>query len=293
MEQLDKNTQVCLALGFFDSVHTGHKQVIKAAFDYARSHGIASAVATFSNNPYKQFNPDDKLIYTFAERETLFQGLVDFVAPMRFDASFKKSSAIAFLERLIVKYNIKALVCGYDYTFGEGASGDTNLLKSWCAAHKIDCIVVEEYDFDGDRVSSSLIKKLITNGKIEHANLLLSSPFFITGRVVHGRGVGRMFDIPTANVKIHIDKLLPKVGVYATKTEVGGKKYYSVTNVGGRPTFDLSRVVVESMLDDFNDNIYDQPIKIEFIKRLRDNVKFDSPALLSAQVHKDIKWYKD
>lgn len=293
MEQLDKNTEVCLALGFFDSVHIGHQQVLKAATDYARARNIASAVATFSNNPYKQFNPDEKLIYTFAERETLFQGFVDYIAPMRFDAAFKRSSAVSFLERLIVKYNIKAIACGYDYTFGEAASGDTTLLKSWCAAHRIDCIVVDRYDFDGERVSSSLVKKLITSGKIEHANLLLSMPFFVTGRVVRGRGVGRMFDIPTANMKTHLDKLLPKVGVYATKTEVGGKKYYSVTNVGGRPTFDLTKLTVESMLDDFNDNIYDQPIKVEFIKYLRDNIRFDSPALLSAQVHKDLKWYKD
>ncbi len=286
------NEEVCLALGYFDSVHLGHRNLIAAARDYARKNGLGCAVATFSNNAYKVFNSTGKQVYTYAERLSLLDGMCDYILPMRFDARLKDMSAEIFLDTLIAKHNIKAFGCGYDYLFGAGAKGDSEFLKSYCAAHGLHCIVVPKFDVDGMRVSTTDIKHCLNAGDIETANKLLGEPFFIGGKVVRGRGAGRMFDIPTANVKLPLGKILPKCGVYGTECEVNGKTYYGATNVGARPTFGLSKVVVETMLADFNEDIYDADIKIVFHKFLRGVTKFETPELLSRQVKSDVEWHR-
>lgn len=284
--------EVCLALGYFDSVHLGHRNLIGVAREYAQSHGIGCAVATFSNNAYKLFNFDGKQVYTYAERCELLDGLCDYLLPMRFDARLKNYGAEQFLDLLTSRHNIKAFVCGYDYLFGAGAKGDSALLKEYCDKRGIDCIVVPKYEVDGERVSTTVVKDLLANGNIEKTNAFLGAPFMLRGRVVRGRGAGHMFDIPTANVKFSSGKMLPKIGVYGTTCIVDGKAYDSATNIGARPTFGLTKAVVETMIKDFNDNIYDKEITLFFYKRLRDIVKFDTPAELSRQVHKDIEWNK-
>ncbi len=292
MEELTHEKEVCLALGYFDSVHLGHRHLLSVTRDLAAENGCACAVATFTNNAYKVFNPDDKTVYTYSERCEILSELCDCVLPMRFDARMKNLPAAEFLDRLFSKYKIKAVVCGYDYLFGAGAKGDAELLKSYCENIGVKCVVVDKFELDGMRVSTTVIKNSLSMGKIEEANKFLGAPFFINGKVVHGRGAGRMFDIPTANIKIPLDKLLPSSGVYGTKCIVDGKEFSCATNVGGRPTFGLSKTVVETMIRDFSDYIYDKEIKLTFCKYLRPVKRFDTPALLSKQVHEDIMWDK-
>ena len=281
---------VCLALGYFDSVHLGHRALIAAAREYASAHGLSCAAATFSNNAYKLFNVDGKQVYTYAERCILLDGLCDRILPMRFDTRLKNSSAEAFLDWLTSHYDIKAFVCGYDHSFGAGAKGDAGYLKDYCARKGLDCIVVPKFSADGERVSTSAVKELLSAGNVERANALLGETFFVTGKVVRGRGAGRMFDIPTANIKFPASKLLPALGVYGTTCEIDGKLYRGATNVGARPTFGLTKTVVETMLDGFNDNIYDKDVILRFYKFLRPVTKFETPEQLSAQVHRDIAW---
>lgn len=287
-----RQEQVCIALGYFDSVHIGHRAIIAATKALAQKLGVGCAVATFSNNAYKLFNPDEKQVYTFAERCTLLSDLCDYILHLRFDARLKHMSAENFLNSLTSHYNIKGIVCGYDYLFGARAKGDVELLKKFCAEHNIVCEIVPEVLHDGVRVSTTRVKSLLRAGKIEQANEFLHSPFMLSGKVVHGRGAGRMFDIPTANIKFAGSKILPKQGVYGTRCVIAGKEYYGATNIGARPTFELSKPAVETMLCDFNDNIYDKDITLYFYKFLRPVKKFDNPAQLSAQVHKDIWWHK-
>ncbi|MCH5165740.1 MAG: riboflavin biosynthesis protein RibF [Clostridiales bacterium] len=284
--------EVCLALGYFDSMHLGHRNLIAAAREYAKAHGVGCAVFTFANNAYKLFNADGKQVYTYSERAELLNGLCDYILPMRFDSRLKNYSAERFLDALLSHYNVKAFVCGYDYSFGAGAKGDAQFLQEYSSKHGIDCVVVDKFEMDGDRVSTTVVKELLLSGEIERANALLGAPFMVCGKVVKGRGAGRMFDIPTANIKIPLGKLVPKSGVYGTTCEVDGKVYNSATNVGARPTFGLTKTVVETMLDDFNDNIYGKEIKLYFNKFIRPVTKFDTPAELSKQVHADIEWNK-
>ncbi|MCH5350344.1 MAG: riboflavin biosynthesis protein RibF [Clostridiales bacterium] len=290
MRELPTEKKVCLALGYFDSLHVGHRSIVSAANGYAKNNRLFSAVATFSNNAYKLFNRDEKSVYTYAERCTLLEGLCDFVLPMRFDAKMKNRSAEDFLDTLFSGYNIKAVVVGYDYSFGAGAKGDTDLLKKYCSSHGAECIVLDKIEIDGTRVSTTVIKNLLASGDVENAEKYLGAPFMIKGKIVHGRGAGHMFDIPTANIKIPLDKLLPKQGVYGAECVVDGERYFGAVNVGGRPTFDLSKTVVEMMIKDFDDNVYDKDICIYFRKFLRPVQKFDTPAQLSKQVHEDICW---
>ncbi len=283
---------VCLALGYFDSLHLGHRHLIEQTRALANKYGCETAVATFTNNAYKQFNTLDKQVYTYDERSEMLSDLCEYVLPMRFDSRLKNRSAREFLDTLIAHHNIKAFVCGYDYLFGAGAKGDAELLSAYAAEHGIECLVVPKYEYNGDRVSTTEVKAMLGKGDIEKANVFLGAPFFITGRVVRGRGAGRMFDIPTANIKLSSSKMLPATGVYGTTCIIDGKTYYCATNIGARPTFDLTKTVVETMIADFNDNIYDRDIKISFYKFLRPTVKFDTPAELSKQVHKDLEWHK-
>ncbi len=290
MKELLSETEVCLALGYFDSVHMGHRNLIAEAKKYAESRNIECAVATFSNNAYKLFNPNDRTVYTFSERCKLLDGLCDSVLPMRFDTRLKNLDADKFLDTLFAKYNIKAAVCGYDYLYGAGAKGDAEKLKRFCEARGVHCIVCEKYELNGMRVSTSLVKELLASGNIEQANAYLGSPFMICGKVVHGRGAGRMFDIPTANIKCSPDKLIPAAGVYGATCVIDGAEYRGAVNIGSRPTFGLTKCVVEMMIDGFSDNIYDKDMTIYLHKYLRAVRKFDTPAMLSKQVHKDIKW---
>ena len=289
MKELEREP-VCLVLGYFDSVHLGHRNLISAARKYALEHGIGCAVATFSNNAYKQFNPDGKVVYTYSERCTLLEGMCDYVLPMRFDARMKGYDAERFLDILTDKYDIKAFVCGYDYLFGAGAKGDAEYLEKYCAAHGLDCIVAEKFELDGNRVSTTDVKDLLCDGDIEGANKQLGAPFMLCGKVVHGRGAGRMFDIPTANLKLPSDKLLPASGVYGSTCVIDDSVYYGATNIGSRPTFGLSKTVVEIMIKDFCDNIYDKDITVYLHKYLRPTQKFDTPAILSRRVHEDLRW---
>lgn len=290
MLELVKDVPVCLALGYFDSVHLGHRSLIEKANNYAKSHGISTAVATFSNNAYKLFNKDGKSIYTYSERCNLLDGICDYVLPMRFDTALKNTDAKSFLDNLFLNYDIKSVVCGYDYLFGARAEGDVEFLKKYCSERNVKCLICDKFEFSGVRVSTSEIKDLLLQGKIETANAYLGEPFMLTGKVVHGRGAGRMFDIPTANVKLSADKFLPKEGVYGATCVVDDKKYRGAVNIGPRPTFDLSKTTVEIMIKDFNDDVYDKNITIYLHRFLRDVKKFETPVELSKQVHVDIEW---
>lgn len=290
MTELTSETEVCLALGYFDSVHLGHRSLIAAARDYAEQNKVGCAVATFSNNAYKLFNIDGKQVYTYSERCGILDGLCDYVLPMRFDSRLKNRTAESFLDVLFAHYKIKAVVCGYDYLFGAGAKGDAALLRNYCAAHGVDCIVVDKFELNGMRVSTTVVKDLLAAGDIEKANAYLGAPFMMSGKVVHGRGAGRLFDIPTANIKVPASKAIPAFGVYGTTCVVDGTEYSGATNIGARPTFGLTKTVIETMLDGFNDSIYGKDVTLYFHKKLRSVNKYDTPAILSKQVHIDIKW---
>ncbi len=281
---------VVLGMGFFDCVHMGHRKLLETVENEAIRQNVKSAVITFSNNPYKIFNYESKLIYTYEERSELFKETgIDFCIPFKFDAYFKERSKEDFLNGIFSHLNVKSIVCGYDYLFGAGGAGDTDFLKEKAALKGVEVKIIEPVLCEGERVSSTLIKKCLEEGDIKKANLLLTKPYFMNGEVVRGRGEGRKNASPTINLSFSKEKMLIRHGVYATLTTIDGVKKRSVTNVGAKPTYGEPSVTVETLIDNENRELYGKKVKIEFMKYLREIKKFDSPTELAAQIRRDLQ----
>ncbi len=288
-EKIEEKTVV--GMGFFDSVHAGHRVLIERVKAEADKLRAKSAVITFSNNSYKQFDPSAKLVYTYRERCLLLEDLgIDYVIPFEFDERFRQTEKEDFLRDLFGKVNIVGIVCGYDYRFGKGGDGDAEYLERVAARKSISFNVIDPVLLGGERVSSTLIKETLRAGDIKKANLLLSVPYFMTGEVVHGRGVGKIYGFPTANLKFSDDKMLVKNGVYATRTVYDGVVRKSVTNVGAKPTFGEPLLSVETLIKDEKADLYGKEIKLEFVDFLRDVRKFSSPAELADRIRKDLEY---
>ncbi len=277
-----------LALGLFDSIHIGHRYLIKKAQDYANSNNLEFLLLTFDDNFYKYINSKDKTIFTLQERKEIMAklGINYYVIPST--SQFFNLDAQGFYNYLS-QFNPKALFMGEDYTFGAKGGWHPADMQEHYKDKKIAVFVVDLLEQNCQKVSSSRIKAHLAEGKIELANKLLCNEYFIIGNVVPGKKIGRTMDIPTANLDVTERKFLPKWGVYATKAEIDGKPYKGLTNVGNQPTFCSDKPCVEVHLLDFDKQIYGKQIKISFIEHIRDIITFDSPTKLKQQIQSDIK----
>lgn len=181
------------------------------------------------------------------------------------------------------------IVCGEDYTFGKNREGNAEYLKNYCADKGVFCTVMPIIFKNGEKISSTLIKKFLNDGDIEKANMLLGGNYFLSGKVLHGRAVGRTIGFPTLNVEISPRKAPLKRGVYATETIIDGNRYKSITNYGSAPTFDENGFLIETFVLDFRSDVYGKEVIIEFLKYLREDKKFANARLLQKQLDEDIK----
>ncbi len=287
-----KKSKICLALGFFDCLHLGHRKIVAECIAAASEANAEAAIFTFTNAVEKN---DNKQIYTFFERERLLHSIgINRIIALPFNEEVKNTEASRFIENLCDKYDVACFVCGTDYRFGKNAVGDVTLLSGISKRKGIRLIVVDDVIDDGKRISSTLVKQLLSNGNVEKANHLLCVPYSISGKVVHGRGEGHVFGIPTANVCVDGQKLLPKSGVYACIAIIEDKAYKSVVNVGQKPTFDDLSFTIEALIGEgFNGDVYGKEITLVFYRYLRDTVKFDEPAQLAKTVKADLKKWED
>ena len=278
------NTPVILCLGYFGCMHKGHVKLLETAKRRASQNGAAVALFTFSNNHLQVLGKDDKVLYTFAERLKIYESLgVDYVIAKEFDEEFRKKSGKDFIGELL-RYDLKGVVCGYDHRCGSDgtdAKQIAELLKNVCGVD-----VVEQISAGGIKISTTLIKSLLAEKRLLKANELLSEPFFLTGTVAHGRGVGKTLGFPTANVSVPSDKFLP-LGVYAGKADTDGQVYRCIVNIGKTPTFGIDRTAVEVHLIDFVGDLYGKTVKVSLTKYLRDIARFDSANALAEQLKKD------
>ena len=279
-----------ICLGFFDCIHLGHLKLFNKAKLLSHKYGFKTSVFTFNNNPLKYFS-DQKLIYTFEERIKVFEELsIDNVFYATFDKSFSSMNKKEFLDNLCANKNIRAIVCGEDYTFGFKKEGNIEYLKEYCIEHQIELYVENLRLSNNEKISTKNIRKDLINGKIENANKLLSSPYFISGVVKKGKGIGSKDVYPTANIEINDEKLSISHGEYYTLVEINGVKFRAVTNVGNKPTLDDYKDNIESYILFYNKSLYGKEIKIEFIKKIRDTQKFNSLKELREQISKDIEF---
>lgn len=281
--------QIILALGFFDSIHIGHRKILEKVKMLAEEKNYYSAVMTFNNNPDKIISNAYNLVYSYEERLFLLDKLnLDVVLHTNFNNDFKNITANNFLKILTENLNIKHIVCGYDYRYGKNASGNVETLKEYLTNKGIEIEVIPEINFNNKKISSTIIRNYIKKGEIDKANKLLGSPYFVKGKVIHGRNVGSKMLYPTINLEINNEKLKIKNGVYCTITQIEGKKFFSVTNCGEKPSFNNDKYDIETYLLDFEGNLYNKTVNIIFIERLRDIIKFENIENLKKQINIDI-----
>jgi riboflavin kinase/FMN adenylyltransferase len=280
-----------ITIGNFDGVHLGHQKLIEIAKKKSHQNNIPSLVYTFNPHPVVFLSPKNAPLHinTLKQKTRLLKNQkVDGVIFEEFNETFAHQSPQNFFETVLVKnLNAKAITVGYDFTFGSKRSGTTQTLKDLCKEYQIDFTVVPSFMKGEILASSSIIRKFLLDGDIKAANNILSRPYFIEGKVIHGEKRGGKIGFKTANLKSE-NELIPDHGVYQTACLVGKKIYPSVTNIGFNPTFDHQELSIETHLLDFEKNIYGKKMVVFFLKKLRNEKKFDSVEDLIKQINQDI-----
>lgn len=278
-----------VALGNFDGLHVAHMQIVRNGIKYAKEHGLKSGVLLFEENT-KNFTGKKriKLITpNTAKLELLEREAPDFVIMRRFTREVMEKSPEEFFMFLLNELHVKAICCGYDYSFGYKAAGRVDTLKELGAKYGVEILVTDMVKIDDTIVSSTVIREMINDGDMERAQKFLGRRYCVEGPVVKGLHNGTRLGFPTANVCYDSHMALPKPGVYAGITYANGKRLKSVINVGNNPTFKADRITVESHILDYNENLYGEYVRVSFAKRLRGEIRFDSPDALKAQIAQD------
>lgn len=286
-------TPLVIALGFFDCVHLGHVEIIEETKKLAKEYGAESAITTFANDPGWLLGKMSQ-IYTKEERKFIFESLgVQNLLYAYFNEEFADISPSRAAQLLTDFYNIKALVCGKDFTYGKNAEGNVDTLTEFMSKKSIPVIVIPYVKLGSKKLSTTTIKKMIQEGNVEMANECMPKPYFLIGTVVHGAHRGTNLGYPTANLSLHPNCIRPCEGVYITKVYLDGKAYLASTNVGAKPSLDDNNFTIESYILDFGQNIYGKEIRVEFYKRLRGTIRFNSLQELKKQLADDVKATRD
>lgn len=288
-----------VAIGNFDGVHLGHQAVLHGAMGLAKEvRGSGElTVLTFDPHPARLFASElaPPLITTLAQRvEWLGQAGANHVVVEPFDEELASLTPEAFVRSVLVdRLGAAGVVVGYDFTFGRGGGGGTDLLIELGAQGGIGVRVVPPFYQDGILVSSTKVREFLLSGRVYGASLLLGRPFEISGPVVKGAGRGRTLGFPTANVAAE-QELVPAFGVYAARARVGAELLDAAVSIGIVPTFKQDReVTVEAFLMDFDGDLYERPLCLQFVKRLRPERRFESVDALTAQIALDVKQARD
>lgn len=276
-----KDTAV--ALGCFDGIHRGHQAVIAATAGESRLH---RTVFSFSDNALYKDNPLH--IAAFEDKCAILEKLgVEHLIVPPFDTIKDDTPEAFFREVLCEKLGARLIACGENYRFGKNAAGSAATLRELCERFPISCKVVAPVMHDGEIISSSRIRHCLSEGAVDEATAMLGRPFGYRLEVVSGRHLGRTLGTPTINQYFPEHFLIPRYGVYASVTEIGGRKYHSVTNIGVKPTVGSEKPLSETWIPDFAGDLYGQAIRVSLIAFMRDECKFASVEALKAAIWQD------
>lgn len=281
-----------IALGFFDGIHLGHAELIRATKKRAEEFGVKPSVLSFDVHPDTVvFKKKVSLINSAKERESIIkrQFDIDEVLIIHFNETIMHMPWDEFAKNMIDEFGAVWFVVGDDFTFGDKGQGNAKKLKEYCEARNLGCDIISPVKKEDIVVSSTYIRSLIENGEMGRAREFLGHPHFTEDIVRSGYHLGRELGAPTINLHIAEDVIVPKFGVYATKVYIDEtSEYLAVTNVGVRPTVSDSNVVsVESHIIDFSGNLYGHEARVEYYDFLRPEQKFDNFEMLMNQIHKD------
>ena len=286
LNNLGKYKELTLCLGFFDALHKGHLSLI----DKAKEFDLPIGVLTFSASPRTLLqNKEEEVINSIKMKEKILDNIgVEYLFILNLSWDILKMDKDVFINKILKGLNAKNIICGFDYSFGFKGRGkpidliNANLFKVF--------IIPPVVNKNNEKISSTLIHKLIKEGKIEEANSYLTRPYTIEGYVAHGLKNGRTINYRTANIELNENFSMPKNGVYATKVIIDNKSYFSMTNVGVHPTINrLDHPLIETYIFDFDNDIYLHNVTLEFYKYVRDEKKFDSIEELKKQLKEDEK----
>lgn len=285
-------TPVVLALGFFDGVHRAHRAVIETAKQVAQAKKLPLAVMTFNIHPaivYRHVNEASfRYLSTIERKRELMAELgVDLLYVVHFNPGFAKLAPQAFVDQYLVALHADTVVAGFDYTYGKREIANMQTLSQY-AKGRFEIVTVAEHDYQGAKIGSTLIREELDQGQVDQANQLLGYIYQTTGEVVHGEARGRELGFPTANIAATRPERLPGIGIYAVRVLVWGQWYLGMASIGRNVTFhDHNPVTVEINLLDFDGDIYDEAVKVQWHHYLRGEVKFESAEQLIDQLHQD------
>lgn len=289
-----KNSGAFVTIGSFDGVHLGHQAILKKLVKESHESGSKSIVVTFFPHPVKVLRDVKGLYYLTSpeEKDELLTSLgVDTILTLHFNHSLATKSAESFIRLLHDQLQFSCLLIGYDFRLGSNRDGDFHFLTELGKELEYCVRAIEPFRQTSQTISSSTIRDLIQTGDISTANGLLGRPYSLEGTVVHGDGRGKHIGLPTANLSVWEEKLLPEGGIYAAFANLGNQRYFSAINIGSRPTFYKSpaQQTIEAFILDFDADIYGQKVRLDIIQRIRSEKKFDSADELMVQINKDIQ----
>lgn len=282
-----------LTIGNFDGVHEGHRRILRRVVELSAERQLTPSVLTFDPHPTRVVAPSraPRLLSTPEQRLGLLQKEgIEQVFVLPFDFPFSQLSAPDFVKQVLVeKLHAKAIMVGANFRFGNRASGDTNLLQRLGVEYGFTTEIIDGMELRGRMVSSSAVRRLVDEGSVSTACRLLGRPYAVEGCVVRGHGIGSKQTVPTLNLDTN-SEILPANGVYITRTTdlEAARTWPSITNVGYRPTFDGDRVTIETFLLAPLEEPTPRRIQVEFLRRVRNEIKFDSPEALKTQIFKDV-----
>jgi riboflavin kinase / FMN adenylyltransferase len=281
-----------LTIGNYDGIHVGHRTIIRMVKERAAGMDGTSMLMTFDPHPLQILRPGHELpsIAPLPERIRLIEETgIDVLIVVPFTREFGLIEPPDFVKGILVdRLKIMGLIIGYDFRFGRGGKGDISVLRKYGSEYGFSVDVVEPITINHEKVGSNRIRILLREGAIAAANEFLGRPYAVEGQVIRGMSRGKAIGFPTINLRTEYN-LVPSNGVYITEVEFDGKKHGAVTNIGYNPTFGNTERSIETFILDFQGGLYERSVKLYFLKRLRDEVKFGSIEELKKRISADVK----
>lgn len=280
-----------MTLGKFDGLHRGHELLMETLKNKSAEEGYKAIVFTFDIPPRSHVEKvETKVLTTNEEKHIIFEESgVDYLIECPFTEKVMCMEPEVFIKWIVDSLSVKCIVAGKDFRFGYKRAGDYKVLKEFAPKYGYEVIIIDKMQDSGRDISSTYVREEIAKGNIKKANHLLGYEYFVKSKVVHGKQIGRTIGIPTINMQLPREKLLPPFGVYVTRVMVGEKWYMGVSNVGCKPTIEGNNPIgVETYIIDFCQDLYDKVITVKFLEFIRPEKKFDSIEELKEQMTEDI-----
>lgn len=298
LDEIGEIEETVTALGNFDGIHKGHQALIDEAVNTAKEMGLKSAVFTFSNHPRNVLAGDcvvKNVIYADEKMRLLEKAGIDYLFSVDFDKYIMSRTPEEFVDEILVrKFRMKAAVCGFNFTYGYKAAGTSESLTEYAGSKGIEVHVIDPVKVGGEIVSSTLIRRLVEEGRMEKVRDMMGRPYMIRGEIVHGNKLGGpVLGFPTCNTTLDKNMVAPLKGAYVTKCVIGSAEYASMTNVGTKPTIGDYQTNVETHIFDFDKDVYGRQIEVYFLSLIRPEQKFASLDELIAQLVRDKKYARE